>query len=204
MATLALCILGSVFVYIWQNPPGSRASATQTPVDLGVVPTVPPAGTVPVFDLSTPTLSPTLIPTPGGVDAPTLMPTFIPDFGGGPIPTGKIVYVCYINQIDQICIMNADGSGRRQLTNFTATAFYPSLSPDGQTVYFSSRESGNFEIYSIDINGNGLQRLTNRIGSLYAPELSPNGEQNHLHEQRQWALGDEPRWKQPACHYLQR
>jgi Tol biopolymer transport system component len=72
--------------------------------------------------------------------------------------------------------MNADGSGRRQLTNFPSTAFYASLSPDGQRVYFSSNQSGNFEIYSIDINGNGLQRLTSGIGSLYAPELSPRGE----------------------------
>ena len=167
---LALCILGSVFIYLWQNPPGSRASATQTPVDLGVVPTVPPAGTVPAFDLSTPTLSPTL----EGVASPTMMPTFIPDLGGAST-SGKIVFVCYINQIDQICIMNADGSGRRQLTNFPSTAYYPSLSPDGQTVYFSSNQSGTFEIYSIDITGNGLQRLTNGIGSLYAPELSPDG-----------------------------
>src|SRR4030095_5478826 len=88
----------------------------------------------------------------------------------------KIVFACYINQIDQICIMNADGSGRRQLTNSPTTSFYPSLSPAGQTGYFSSNQSGTFEIYSIDISGNGLQRLTNGIGSLYAPELSPDGE----------------------------
>ena len=64
----------------------------------------------------------------------------------------------------------------KQLTDLKATAFYASLSPDGQTVYFSSRETGTYEIYSIDINGNGLQRLTNGIGTLYAPELSPDGQ----------------------------
>jgi Tol biopolymer transport system component len=169
---LALCLLGSVFVYLWQNPP--RPSAAESPV--AELPTMTPAGTTPVFDLSTPTLSPTLVSTVDGGGLPTLLPTFIPDFGGGPSPSGEIVYVCYINQIDQICLMNADGSGRRQLTNFPSTAFYPSLSPDGQTVYFSSNQSGRFEIYSMDVNGNGLQRLTNGIGSLYAPELSPNGE----------------------------
>jgi TolB protein len=169
---LALCILGSAFVYIWQNPPAARPSPT-----LISLPTIQPAGTAPVLDVSTPTLAPTLVPTQADAGPPTLMPTFIPDFGGGSSPSGKIVFACYINRIDQICIMNADGSGRRQLTNFTATAFYPSLSPDGQTVYFSSSQNGTFDIYSIDINGNGLQRLTNGIGSLYAPELSPNGEQ---------------------------
>jgi Tol biopolymer transport system component len=172
---LVLCILASAFVYLWQNPVGASSSATATPA-------VSPAVTVPVVDVSTPTatqsptLIPTLVPTLDGAGSPTLMPSFIPDFGGEAVPSGKLVFACYLNQIDQICIMNADGTGRKQLTNFPATAFYPSLSPDGQTVYFSSNQSGNFEIYSIDINGNGLQQLTNKIGSLYAPELSPDGE----------------------------
>ena len=171
--TLILCILGSAFVYIWRNPPGLRASATPIAAGPGDLPAVT---TTPVFDVSTPTLSPTLVPTLEATFPATSLPSFIPDFGSGSVPSGKIVYACYINQIDQICIMNADGTGRKQLTNFPATAFYPSLAPDGQTVYFSSNQTGNFEIYSIDINGNGLQRLTNGIGSLYAPELSPDGE----------------------------
>lgn len=161
---LILCILGSVFVYLWQNPPVSRFAATQTPVAFGSL----PAATAPAFGLTPATLAPTLIPTIVEVPA-----TPIP--GDGSSESGKIVFTCYVNQIDQICIMNADGSGRRQLTNLQATSFYPSLSADGQTVYFSSRQSGTFEIYSIDINGNGLKRLTNGIGALYAPELSPDG-----------------------------
>ncbi|MBL8092226.1 MAG: PD40 domain-containing protein, partial [Anaerolineales bacterium] len=117
-------------------------------------------------------LSPTLelIPTI------ELIPTPIPSFNDTPPPSGKIVFACYINQIDQICLINSDGSGRKQLTNLKATAFYPSVSPDGQTIFFSSRDSGNYEIYSIDINGNNLQKITNNVGALYAPELSPNGE----------------------------
>ena len=172
---LVLCVLGSAFVYIWQNPP--RSSAIETPIGTAGLPTITPPGSTPVFDLatSTATQSPTLVPSLDGTSTPTPMPTFLPDLGGASV-SGKIVFTCYVNQIDQICIMNADGSGRRQLTNFPTTAFYPSLSPDGQTAYFSSNQSGTFEIYSIDINGNGLQRLTNGIGSLYAPELSPNGE----------------------------
>jgi Tol biopolymer transport system component len=171
-----LCILMGAFAYIWRNPTVPRLSSTQTSVDLAGLSTITPAGTAPVFGPSTPTLSPTLVPTIGGAISSTTVPSFVPSFGDGSSPSGKIVFACYINQIDQICIMNADGTGRKQLTNFPATAFYPSLSPDGQTVYFASNQSGTFEIYSIDINGNGLQRLTNKIGSLYAPELSPDGE----------------------------
>lgn len=124
----------------------------------------------------TATLIPTILPTSDGLLSPTQIPPPAPLIFNETPPSGKIVYVCYVKQIDQICIMNADGSGREQLTDFQATAFYPSLSPDGNTVYFSSRQNGNYEIYSISVDGNDLQRLTNGIGSLYAPELSPDGE----------------------------
>jgi len=167
---LVLCVLGSAFVYLWQNPP-ERPS----PPLVGL-PTITPGVTAPGFGASTPTLAPTLVPTQSGGIPSTLFPTFVPSFGDGVSPSGKIVFTCYINQIDQICIMNADGSGRRQLTNFQATAYYASLSRDGQTVTFVSRQTGTFEVYSIDVNGNGLQQLTHGIGSLSAPELSPNGE----------------------------
>jgi TolB protein len=154
---LGLCILAGVFVFIWQNPPVQGVNPT--PIDSSGSPVVPTA----FPDLSTPTMSPTIIPS--------LIPSPIPGSSAG----GKIVFTCFIEQIDQICIVNADGTGRRQLTNLSATAFYASLSPDGQTVYFSSRHSGTYEIYSIDINGNNLTRLTQNIGTLYAPELSPDG-----------------------------
>jgi len=156
---LALCILMGLFAYLWRNPPSLSSAATQTPVDFAASPGVTPVGQTPEFGVSTPILSPTPVPTLDGAGLATLVPSFIPDFGGASTPSGKIVFACYTNQIDQVCIMNADGTGRKQLTNFPATAFYPSLSPDGQTIYFSSHQSGNFEIYSIDINGNGLQRL---------------------------------------------
>jgi tol-pal system beta propeller repeat protein TolB len=164
-----LCILIGVFFYIWQNPVVPRSSATQTPAGFAGLPTVP------VFDFPTATF-PAGDPGLDGTPAPTLIPSSVPGLGVGSSLPGKIVFTCFINQIDQICIMNADGTGRKQLTDFKATAFYASLSPDGQTVYFSSRQSGTYEIYSMDINGNGLERLTNGIGGLYAPELSPDGQ----------------------------
>jgi len=118
------------------------------------------------------TLLLTLEPAPTSEQIPNPQPTF----NDAPPPVGKIVFTCYVQQIDQICLLNADGSARKQLTHLKQTAFYASLSSDGNTIFFSSRDSGNFEIYSIDINGNNLQKLTDGLGSLYGPELSPNGE----------------------------
>ncbi|MEJ2708063.1 MAG: DUF5050 domain-containing protein [Anaerolineales bacterium] len=108
------------------------------------------------------------------VEGPTPSATFaLPQFETP--PDGKIVYTCFDGAYDQICIMNADGSERKQLTDDQATNFYPSLSPDGQWVVFSSRLDGNFEIYIMDVDGKNRQQLTDGIGNLYAPEISPNG-----------------------------
>lgn len=90
-------------------------------------------------------------------------------------PPGKIVFVCIDGQHDQICLMNADGANRQQLTFEKATSFYPSLSPDGSMIIFSSNRDGNFEIYMMDLAGRNPFPLTSNIGNLYAPEISPKG-----------------------------
>jgi len=163
---LGLCLLIGYAVIVVANEP----EGTPTPqLDLPLIASPTAETFILPTDFAAPL--PTLDPTP----TIELIPTPIQTFNDTP-PTGKIAFTCYVKQIDQICLLNADGSGRVQLTNLKATAFYPSVSPDGQTIFFSSRDTGNYEIYSVDIFGNNLKKLTNGIGSLYAPELSPNGE----------------------------
>lgn len=167
IAFLGLCLLiGYAFIVVANEPVGTPTPALELPL------------------ITSPTAEIFLSPTDSAAPLPTLdliptielIPTPIQTFNDAPPPIGKIVFTCYIKQIDQICLLNADGSGRKQLTNLKATAFYASVSPDGGTIFFSSRDTGNYEIYSIDINGDNLKKLTNDIGALYAPELSPNGE----------------------------
>lgn len=167
IAFFAFCLLIGYAILVVANEP-TRTSPPILDLPLSVSPT---AETV-FFPTDIATLPPTLELTPTIEQIPTPQPAY----NDTPPPIGKIVFTCFVKQIDQICLLNADGSGRKQLTNLKATTYYGSLSPDGQTVYFSSRDSGNFEIYSIDINGDNLQKLTNNVGSLYAPELSPNGD----------------------------
>jgi tol-pal system beta propeller repeat protein TolB len=80
---------------------------------------------------------------------------------------------------NQICIMNADGSGYRRLTSENNTQhLYASLSPDGQYVLYAAfREQNVYEIYRLDIQDGSVERLTNRLGVLESPEYSPNGQQ---------------------------
>jgi len=90
---------------------------------------------------------------------------------------GKIVYACFMTPpFDEICLMNADGTGGIRLTDNEAEDFYPSLAPDGSAIVFSSRMEGRFEIYNMNLDGSEQRRLTREIGSgLYAPAVSPDG-----------------------------
>jgi TolB protein len=168
---IALCFVISAFLYIWQNPP--RSGPTPTAAFQGLSTVTPGPTATPLFQFGTPsaypTGFPTLTPTPAVATPGSVIASPVPQYSYSP-PKGKIVFTCFVNQIDQICLMNADGSGRKQLTDFDATSFYPSLSPDGDTIYFSSRQTGNYEVYSINLRGRGLRRLTGNIGGLYAPE----------------------------------
>ncbi len=178
---LVLCLLVGGFFVIWQNPP--RARATVSPSAFGGLSTLTPGPTpTALFQFASPTLLPpgfatlTLTPVQQGTQVPTsLVPSPVPQLGSAP-PDGKIVYTCYVNGIDQICLMNADGSGRKQLTSEPATNFYASLSPDGMTIYFSSQRTGNFDIYSMNIRGKEVRRLTGGLGRLSAPDRSPTDE----------------------------
>src|SRR5215211_7504836 len=145
---IALCFVISAFFYIWQNPP--RPGPTPTTAFQGLTTVTPGPTETPLFQFGTPsefpTGFPTVTPTLAAATPGNVIPSPVPQSFGSP-PKGNIVFTCFVNQIDQICLMNADGSGRKQLTDFSATSFYASLSPDGDTIYFSSRERGTYEIY---------------------------------------------------------
>ncbi len=95
-------------------------------------------------------------------------------------PTGKIVYTCQIFKVqasNQICIINADGTGFRRLTTDDNTQhYYPSLAPDGKSVVYAGfREANIYEIYEMNLVTGNVVRLTKKLGNLNAPEISPNG-----------------------------
>jgi len=134
-----------------------------------------PVSTADINSSPSPTLGEILHPNPSlpTVDTPTITSTSPPPLDISLL--GKIVFTCYIGGFDEICIMRADGNGQTRLTDDPATDFYASLSPDGQTIVFSSRRDGRFEIYSMSVNGSHQQRLTRDIGAAFAPAVSPDG-----------------------------
>jgi Tol biopolymer transport system component len=101
--------------------------------------------------------------------------TAIPIDANSGEPTGKIVYTCQIRG-DEICIINADGSGWRQLTDTPAASSSASLSPDGQSVVFVSGEVGRTELYELDLHSGRIRQLTDLSKEVGSPEISPDNE----------------------------
>jgi Tol biopolymer transport system component len=64
----------------------------------------------------------------------------------------------------EIWVMNADGTGKRELTSNGAANFAPYFSPDGERIVFASNMADprgrNFDLYMIDVDGSNLVQIT--------------------------------------------
>jgi TolB protein len=74
-----------------------------------------------------------------------------------------------------IWVMNADGSGRIQLTRNRARDENPDWSPDGKRIAFYSERAGNAEIYWIPAAGGQARRVTHDPWYNGAPRWRPTG-----------------------------
>ena len=90
-------------------------------------------------------------------------------------------------QKSEIYVVNADGSGLRQLTETGGETVNPRWSPDGQRLVFYGYAVGAFddpgdpnslrtEVFIINADGSGFANLTQSIGLDYHPSWSPDGE----------------------------
>ncbi len=75
-------------------------------------------------------------------------------------------------------VMNADGSGLRQVGRGDAQRFNPAFTPDGSRLVFvqdNGPRGGSGDVYSVSTTGSGLTRLTTSPGWDGAPDVAVDG-----------------------------
>lgn len=121
----------------------------------------------------TPTFRPSWTPRPTRTPTPTETPT-----GGG---MGQIAFASDRTGIPQIWLMNADGTGQKEITDMPDGACQPAWSPDGNQLVFISPCLSNQESYPgaslfiINADGTELTPLPTVPGGDFDPAWSPDG-----------------------------
>ncbi len=78
-------------------------------------------------------------------------------------------------------MMNADGSGQREMSTGLELNASPALSPDGSQIAFAGSAQGNADIYVAGTSGRGLRRLTMTHALEASPGLVPHRAADPLH-----------------------
>lgn len=88
---------------------------------------------------------------------------------------GQLAYTVRVKGEQDIWIMNADGSGNRQLTFNVKANYAPVFSPDGRYIVFVSTRGGDADIWRMDADGTNAVQLTNDPDLTLEPNVSPDG-----------------------------
>ncbi|HJR58159.1 MAG TPA: hypothetical protein VJ813_02120 [Vicinamibacterales bacterium] len=113
---------------------------------------------------------------PASAPAPAVPLTLVTDAYPTASPDGaRIAFQSNRTGRFELFIANADGSGRRQLTNRPDDNVSPVWSPAGTQIAFSGNEGARVDIYVINVDGTGLRRLTTAAADNSHPSWSADG-----------------------------
>lgn len=100
--------------------------------------------------------------TADGRDKRNLTPNSGFNSPGGWSPDGRrIVFTSNRDGNNEVYVMNANGSGQRNLLPSPSSDEYAAgWSPDGRTILFLTDRDGNWEIYAMDADGRNPRNLT--------------------------------------------
>lgn len=128
----------------------------------------------PASEIEIPLPSPAVQFTPVVIEFtpnPTLPPTPRPTLPFG----GRIIFTCTRGEYNQLCMVNRDGSEYIQVTDMTASNYYPVFSPDGGSILFASNRGGPFDLFRLNFSEKLIYQVTETIGNVISPEYSPDG-----------------------------
>ena len=89
-------------------------------------------------------------------------------------PDGRLVTMRSFRGQEDIWVVNADGSGLRQVTNDPARDRGSRWAPDGSLLFYSTR-GGGYEFWTIHADGTGARQLTHGDWALNYPLPSHDG-----------------------------
>jgi serine/threonine protein kinase len=87
-------------------------------------------------------------------------------------PDGRVVYDSLASGALNIWIMNADGTGQKQLTVDAGGHFRAKVTPDGRYIVFVSIRNDQANIWRMDLDGSNPKQLTNG-NSVWDPAVTP-------------------------------
>lgn len=88
-----------------------------------------------------------------------------------------------------VWVMQADGTGARQVADDPGDERYPTFSPDGARILFTSTRDGDTDVYTIARDGGVAAKLTHNAVYDSAPAWSPDGARIAF---ERGAAGDDP------------
>ncbi|MEO9483778.1 MAG: DUF5050 domain-containing protein [Ekhidna sp.] len=86
----------------------------------------------------------------------------------------SIIYTRQINNNDDLVIMDAEGNSK-VIANHLRKDSSPMISPDGETLVFTSERVGWWKIWTMNLATNEFKQLTHKSSADYSPTWSPNG-----------------------------
>jgi len=89
-------------------------------------------------------------------------------------PQNGLMYVRLIQEVTLFGLGIYTGQEDR-LTSNTGEAYWPRFSPDGRKVVYQSNQTGNWELWILDVKTKEEIPLTHHPGADIAPEWSPDG-----------------------------
>jgi Tol biopolymer transport system component len=91
-------------------------------------------------------------------------------------PDGKLVAYFNIGERQEDIFLAAPDGTMRRVTDDAARDRGPMFTPDGRSVVFYSNRSGNWGVWTVNVDGSNLRKLTEPpVGTIY-PVVSPNGD----------------------------